>query len=205
MTKDMRHYAKFTLDFPDNPKILPLPDAAFRCLIEATIWSRCHQTDGLVPRAIALAKWSPESLYQLCTNDLDNPSLFETSDHYIIHDYCEHQDTKAEIRARQEHAKRAGQRGGQASAQARGKARGKATAQAKSNQRKLALSEQAGRARARVNGAPRAAATVGDEAIRRCGLCDDRGYIGLRAGPFVTCPHDKKLIDEMEHEYEAAE
>ena len=37
-TKDIRLYAKFTLDFSDHPKIMPLSDAAFRCLIEATLW-----------------------------------------------------------------------------------------------------------------------------------------------------------------------
>jgi hypothetical protein len=45
----------------------------------------------------------------------------------------------------------------------------------------------------------------GDKAIRDCGLCDDRGGYGLRAGPFITCPHDKKRIDELEAYHQARE
>jgi len=44
-----------------------------------------------------------------------------------------------------------------------------------------------------------------DKAIRDCGLCDDRGGVGLRAGPFIICPHDKKRIDELERDYEMQE
>lgn len=39
-----------------------------------------------------------------------------------------------------------------------------------------------------------------DEIIRLCRLCDDRGYIGLRAGPFINCPHDRKAIEALERE-----
>lgn len=211
MAKDIRHYAKFTLDFPDNPKILPLSDAAFRCLVEATIWSRRHQTDGFLPRAVAVAQaracWSLEILHELCNNDPDFPSLSETENGWIIHDYAQHQDTKAEIRARLEQAKSAGRKGGQASAQARAQPRAKpraqATAQAKSNQRKrntlapTGLESNAHRASPNGRGA---ASLTPDEAIRRCGLCDNRGYIGLAAGPFVSCPHDRKQIEELEQQ-----
>lgn len=44
-----------------------------------------------------------------------------------------------------------------------------------------------------------------DAAIRNCGLCDDRGGVGLRAGPFIKCPHDKKRIDELEQYHRARE
>jgi hypothetical protein len=44
-----------------------------------------------------------------------------------------------------------------------------------------------------------------DEAIRKCGLCDDRGGVGLRAGPFIKCPHDKQRIDELEEYHQARE
>jgi hypothetical protein len=44
-----------------------------------------------------------------------------------------------------------------------------------------------------------------DEAIRLCRLCDDRGGFGLRVGPFIKCPHDKKRIDELEAYHRARE
>jgi hypothetical protein len=65
--------------------------------------------------------------------------------------------------------------------------------------------------RTRVTRAPRAPSEKKngragrDKAIRDCGLCDDRGGVGLRAGPFISCPHDKKRIDELERSYEMQE
>lgn len=116
MSKDQRIYGKFTEDFPDHPKITILSDAAFRCLVEATLWSRRLQTDGFLARRLALAKWSLESLAELCTNDDEKPSLIEDETGWFIRDFAEHQDTKAEIVARREQAKAAGRLGGLAKA-----------------------------------------------------------------------------------------
>lgn len=214
MAKDMRHYAKFTYDFPDNHKILPLSDAAFRCLVEATIWSCEHQSDGRLPTRLALARWSLENLNELCDNDPDHPSLLRTDEGWIIRDFAEHQDTKAEIRARRERAIIAGQKGGIA----RAKQFAKRTA--KQSPKQSSSGFQATKAKAKTLLAPTGLAGLGDaprsangaahhpnadEAIRLCRLCDDRGYIGLRAGPFVTCPHNPKQIQQLENQYENAD
>ena len=87
MPKDQRLYAKFTLDFPDHEKIVPLSDAAFRCLVEATIWSRKRMTDGWLASRLAVAKWGLEVLEELSTNDPDNPSLEEHEDGWQIRDF----------------------------------------------------------------------------------------------------------------------
>jgi hypothetical protein len=116
VTKDRRLYGKFTLDFPDHPKIAILSDSAFRCLVEATLWSRKQQTDGVLARRYAVATWSLDVLHELCANDDENPSLIEHEKGWIIHDYAEHQDTKADIEARQERNRIAGQKGGLAKA-----------------------------------------------------------------------------------------
>lgn len=116
MAKDGRLYAKFTLDFPDSHKILPLSDKAFRALVEMTIWSRKQMTDGFVASRLAVAKWSLDVLQELCSNDPENPSLIEVENGYQIHDFAEHQDTRAEIEARSARNKAAGQKGGQARA-----------------------------------------------------------------------------------------
>jgi hypothetical protein len=123
MPKDQRLYGKFCLTFPNHQKIVILSDAAFRCLVEATLWSRDQQTDGFLARRLALAKWSLEALQELCTNDTDKPSLIEREEGWYIHDYSEHQDTKADIEARRERNRRAGQQGGLAKAK-RGAKRG---------------------------------------------------------------------------------
>lgn len=114
MPKDQRLYGKFTLDFPDSCKILPLSDAAFRCLVEATLWSRKQMTDGFLATRLAVAKWGLEVLQELCGNDPDNPSLIAVENGYQIHDFADHQDTKAEIEARSERNKLNGQKGGMA-------------------------------------------------------------------------------------------
>lgn len=114
--KDDRLYAKFTLDFPDNHKIMPLSDAAFRCLVEATLWSRKQLTDGLLARRYAVARWSLEVLEELTSNDPINPSLIEVDDGYQIRDFAEHQETRADIEARRERNRIAGQKGGLAKA-----------------------------------------------------------------------------------------
>lgn len=121
MPKDHRLYGKFTLDFAENQKVLPLSDGAFRCLVEATLWSRKHETDGLLPTRLAIAKWSPEVLEELATNDPHKPSLVPVENGWLIHDYAEHQDTKAEIDARRERNKLNGQKGGLAKSKHVGK------------------------------------------------------------------------------------
>lgn len=116
MGKDERLYFKITLDFPDHAKILPLSDAAFRCLIEAIAYCRKHLTDGFLARRYALARWSPEVLAELCENDPVKPSLVEREDGWHIHDYADMNDTSAEVEARRERNRQAGKQGGLAKA-----------------------------------------------------------------------------------------
>lgn len=119
--KDERLYAKFTLDFPDSPKIMPLPVEAKWALVEMTIYSRRMLTDGFLPSALALAKWGLDVCSALLTNDPTKPSLVEVENGYQIRDFAEHQTTKAEIEALSAKRKAAGSKGGQASAQAKAK------------------------------------------------------------------------------------
>jgi hypothetical protein len=128
MAKDRRLYARFSLDFADHPKIAPLSDAAFRCLVEATLWSRQHLTDGFLARRYAVARWSLETLHELCTNDTEKPSLSESEEGFYIRDFDEHQDTRADLEARRQHAVSAGRRGGLAKAKHSAKRRAKHTA-----------------------------------------------------------------------------
>ena len=118
MTKDGRLYGKFSLDFPDSHKIMPLSDAAFRCLVEATLWSRKQLSDGLLPKRYAVARWSQEVLDELASNDPANPSLIEVDEGWMIHDFAEHQTTKADIDRVRQVRKEAGRRGGHAKAAA---------------------------------------------------------------------------------------
>lgn len=115
MKKDERLYGRFTLDFADSPKIAPLSDAAFRTLVEMTLHSRRMLDDGFVDARIAARKWRRKAIEELCINDTVSPSLFKVDGGFQIHDFGEHQQTRADI----EKKRTAGRAGGQASAQAR--------------------------------------------------------------------------------------
>lgn len=119
--KDDRLYAKFTLDFPDHPKILCLSTEAKWALVDLTIYSRRHMTDGFINRSVALAKHGASVCQELATNDAENPSLMEVDDGYQIHDFALHQSTKAEIEQLTEKRKAAGRIGGLARAKASAK------------------------------------------------------------------------------------
>lgn len=114
--KDERLYAKFTLDFPDHPKILCLSIEAKWALVDLTIYSRRHMTDGFISKAVALAKHGASVCQELATNDAASPSLIEVENGYQIHDFALHQSTKAEIEALTAKRRTAGQKGGQARA-----------------------------------------------------------------------------------------
>lgn len=124
--KDRRLYGRFTLDFADSPKIAPLSDAAFRTLVEMTLHSRRMLDDGFVDARIAARKWKKKAIAELLSNDAVNPSLSEVDGGYRIHDFDEHQQTRADIEAKRS----AGSKGGRASAQARASADGEADAEA---------------------------------------------------------------------------
>lgn len=134
MPKDDRLYAKFTLDFPDHSKIASLSDAAFRTWMEMIFWSRNHLTDGFIPRRMitdadpseanaSRVLWLASVCFELLHNDDEKPSLIQCENGYQIHDFAEHQTTKAEIEARRDVRKRAGQLGGIASGRSKREAK----------------------------------------------------------------------------------
>jgi hypothetical protein len=116
MPNESRLYAKLTLDFADSHKIAPLSDAAFRAYIRMLLWSRRMLTDGRVPVPMAKVFAKPSVLSELTGNDPVAPSLTLDGTDYIIHDFAEHQSTRAEIEAQQERNRENGRRGGQAKA-----------------------------------------------------------------------------------------
>ena len=117
--KDRRLYAKIDIGFDEHDKIYPLSDAAFRALVEATLYARRQLTDGFLAERLAVKRWGVEVLEELSTNDPARPSLVRVEGGWQIHDFAEHQTTRDEIEALTEARREAGRRGGQAKAQAR--------------------------------------------------------------------------------------
>ena len=113
--KDRRLYANITHDFADSPKVMILSVEAKWSLLEMILWSCRMQTDGVISRRVAAAKWSLDVCQELATNDPEVPSLLELENgDFQIHDFAEHQTTKAEIEAIREQKRRAGALGGRA-------------------------------------------------------------------------------------------
>lgn len=64
--KDDRLYAKFTLDFPDHPKILCLSPEAKWALVEMILTSHKNRTGGMIDPS----EWHDEVLAELTDADL---------------------------------------------------------------------------------------------------------------------------------------
>ena len=106
--KDRRLYAKFDINMDENPKILPLSDAAFRALVESTMYCRRQLTDGFIDDRVASKRWSIDIANELSTNDPEKPSWIKVDGGYQIHDFAEHQTTTADIQAKRDAGKAGG-------------------------------------------------------------------------------------------------
>ena len=98
--KDRRLYARFDIGFDEHDKIFPLSDAAFRALVEATLYARRQLTDGFLAERLAVKRWGAEVLDELSSNDPEKPSLVRVDGGWQIHDFAEHQTTNADIEAK---------------------------------------------------------------------------------------------------------
>lgn len=102
MPRSSRLFARLDLDYADHPKIAVLSDAAFRAHVEMILYSRRYQTDGRIANRIA-NRWVSEVLTELQTNDPGSPSLQKLDDgDYLLHDYADMQETRAEIEAKRQ-------------------------------------------------------------------------------------------------------
>lgn len=116
MTAESRLFAKFTLDYADSHKIAPLSDAAFRAHIRMILWSRRMLTDGRIPLAMAKVFCTPRVLSELTGNDPVSPSLTLVGEDYWLHDFTEHQSSRAEVEATTKRNRANGRKGGLAKA-----------------------------------------------------------------------------------------
>ncbi|ROS28887.1 hypothetical protein EDF22_0618 [Rathayibacter sp. PhB127] len=112
MPKDERLYARFDIGMSEHPKVMLLSDAAFRALIECTMYARRQLTDGFLDERVAVRMWGREVLDELASNHPERPTLERIDGGWHIRDYDEHQITRADIEKKRE----AGRMGGQARA-----------------------------------------------------------------------------------------
>ncbi len=99
MPRDKRLFMTFPIDFDEHPKVAPLSDTAFRTFVEMNGYSRRHDLDGRITVPLANRKWKKAALAELVGSHAERPLVVLEGDEYVLRDYAEHQQTKAEREA----------------------------------------------------------------------------------------------------------
>ena len=91
-------WIKLDDSLPNNPKILPLSDGAFRLYIEGLCYANQYLTDGYLANAVLIRLDQGNNRDELVWAKL----WIEFEDGICINDYTEHQSSKADVEAKKE-------------------------------------------------------------------------------------------------------
>lgn len=97
---DDRLFAPFPIEMDEHPKIMPLSDAAFRALFEATFYSRRMLSDGFLDERVVLKRWGRVVADELSANDPERPSWVRVEapkPGWRIHDFEKHHPLRADV------------------------------------------------------------------------------------------------------------
>jgi hypothetical protein len=97
VAKDSRLYAELSIEMDEHPKIIGLSDPAFRALFEALFYSRRMTSDGVLDERVVLRRWGKDVADELSCNDPEKPSWVRIDRGWLIHDFLEHNPSRAEI------------------------------------------------------------------------------------------------------------
>jgi len=115
MPRDNRTFITVHDGMPEHRKIEALSDKAFRTLVDLWCWCSRNESDGLVPAAVWVKRATPsvrrELLRDLAEQRMDGDVQ--------MHDYLQHQRSRAEIAELREKRSRAGSLGGKRAAATR--------------------------------------------------------------------------------------
>lgn len=107
--RESRTFIKVHDGMPDHPKIDGLSDAGFRLLVETWCWCSRHLTDGQIPAATWKKRGTPKARKEL----VDAGLIEQLPDGSAqVHDYLEHQRSKAQVDELSRKRREAGSRGG---------------------------------------------------------------------------------------------
>lgn len=109
MPRDDRPFITVTAEMPENPKVEPLSDKAFRLLIESWCYCRRANNDGHIKAATWKRRGVPASRKELVEAGLMDD---DGQGGVIVHDYDWHQLTSVEIAAAKERNRQSGALGG---------------------------------------------------------------------------------------------
>jgi len=93
--RDPRNFIRVHNNLPDHPKVEVLSDAAFRLLIETWCWCDRNRTDGYVPAASWARRGAAKARRELVAVGLAH----EVEGGVQMHDYTDHQRSRAEMEA----------------------------------------------------------------------------------------------------------
>jgi hypothetical protein len=130
MPADPRTYITVHDGMPENPKIEELSDRSFRVLFRLWCWCSRNLSDGVVTDAVWRKHTTPKVAAEL-TDGPHGPLAERVQGGYYMHDYLEHQRSRAEVDALREKRSRAGSMGGRAKAERVASATAGATANVK--------------------------------------------------------------------------
>jgi hypothetical protein len=103
-----RIFIQVDVNMPDHPKVEGLSDAAFRALMKAWCYCRKYETDGFIKTASWTSRSTPKARRELVEAGLAH----EVDGGVTMHDFTEHQQSKAEIQAHREKQASNGSKGG---------------------------------------------------------------------------------------------
>jgi hypothetical protein len=115
MALDPREFIRLHAGMPEHPKVDPLSDAAFRCLIEA--WCLCRRTrnDGRIPVGTWQKKWKAKARKEL----IDAGLVVLDKDAAVMRDWLEHQPSVEDLDLKRQARIEAGRKGGVKSGESR--------------------------------------------------------------------------------------
>jgi hypothetical protein len=96
MPRDSRLYMTFPNDFPWHPKVSRLPADVKWTFVEMNGFSRMNDLDGRIPVVDAEFMWEQRLLDALVSSHPVRPLVLLEGNDYVIRDYAEHQQTKAD-------------------------------------------------------------------------------------------------------------
>ena len=133
MARDDRTYITVHDGMPEHPKVEALSDRAFRVLVDLWCWCSRQLNDGVIPEAVWLKRTgSPKVRKELLA------ALVDVVDgEYVMHDYLEHQRSRAQVEALKAKRAEAGRKGGRARAANQAGAEASASANGKQSGTKI--------------------------------------------------------------------
>lgn len=92
MRTDGRRFITVAIGMDSHPKIVDLSDKAFRLLIETWLWCAEHGTDGVVKAS----RWNKSATPKARRELIENGLVCIANDHFVMHDFLEHQQSKSD-------------------------------------------------------------------------------------------------------------